>query len=87
MAGLLVVQSPQQLDATAAAEDAARIAAQTQQEPVLTGLAGHFIPTSVLNVQQTEQLAWVLIGVSLMLLVIFRPQGLLGDRKELAFNA
>lgn len=53
---------------------------------MLTGVAGHFIPASVLNVQQTEQLAWVLIGVSLMLLVIFRPQGILGNKKELSFN-
>ena len=53
---------------------------------VLTGLAGEFIPNSILNVQQTEQLAWVLIGVSLMLLVIFRPQGILGNKKELSFN-
>lgn len=53
---------------------------------LLTGIAGNFIPASVLNVQQTEQLAWVLIGVSLMLLVIFRPQGILGNKKELSFN-
>jgi branched-chain amino acid transport system permease protein len=53
---------------------------------VLTGLAGNFIPASVLNVQQTEQLAWVLIGLSLMLLVVFRPQGILGNKKELSFN-
>lgn len=53
---------------------------------LLTGIAGEFVPTSVLNVQQTEQLAWVLIGVSLMLLVIFRPQGILGNKKELSFN-
>ncbi len=52
----------------------------------LTGLASEFIPNSVLNVQQTEQLAWVLIGVSLMLLVVFRPQGILGNKKELSFN-
>lgn len=53
---------------------------------LLTGIAGHFVPASILNVQQTEQLAWVLIGVSLMLLVIFRPQGILGNKKELSFN-
>lgn len=53
---------------------------------ILTGIAGEFVPTSILNVQQTEQLAWVLIGVSLMLLVIFRPQGILGNKKELSFN-
>jgi len=36
--------------------------------------------------QQTEQFSWIVIGVSLMLLVIFRPQGILGNKKELSFN-
>ncbi|WP_336659585.1 branched-chain amino acid ABC transporter permease [Leucobacter sp. USHLN153] len=53
---------------------------------VITSVAGEFVPDSILNSQQTEQLAWVLIGVMLMLLVIFRPQGILGDKKELSFN-
>ncbi len=53
---------------------------------LLTALAGEFVPNSLLNTQQTEQMAWVLIGVSLMLLVIFRPQGILGNKKELSFN-
>lgn len=53
---------------------------------ILTGVAGHFIPASILSTQQTEQLAWILIGLSLMLLVIFRPQGILGNKKELSFN-
>jgi len=53
---------------------------------VLTGVAGEFIPSSVLNAQQTEQLAWILIGISLILLVVFRPQGILGNKKELSFN-
>ena len=53
---------------------------------VLTGLAGEFIPSTLLNTQQTEQLAWILIGISLILLVVFRPQGILGNKKELSFN-
>lgn len=53
---------------------------------LLTSLAGEFVPSSLLNAQQTEQLAWILIGISLMLLVIFRPQGILGNKKELSFN-
>ena len=53
---------------------------------VLTGIAGEFIPSTVLNTQQTEQLAWILIGISLILLVVFRPQGILGNKKELSFN-
>lgn len=53
---------------------------------VITTLATEFIPASVLNAQQAEIIAWILIGLMLMLLVIYRPQGILGNRKELAFN-
>ncbi|MBL5975549.1 MAG: branched-chain amino acid ABC transporter permease [Candidatus Leucobacter sulfamidivorax] len=53
---------------------------------LLTTIAGEFVPSSLLSPSQTEQLAWVLVGVSLMLLVIFRPQGILGNKKELSFN-
>lgn len=53
---------------------------------IITSFASEFVPATVLNSQQTEQLSWVLIGVMLMLLVIFRPQGILGNKKELSFN-
>jgi branched-chain amino acid transport system permease protein len=39
-----------------------------------------------MNSQQIPQFAWIVVGVGLMLLVIFRPQGILGNKKELAFN-
>ena len=52
----------------------------------LTTVVAEFVPRSVLSASQTEQLAWVLVGVALMLLVIFRPQGILGNKKELSFN-
>ncbi|WP_314687154.1 branched-chain amino acid ABC transporter permease [uncultured Bifidobacterium sp.] len=45
------------------------------------------IPATLISSDQVEALGWVIVGVALMCLVIFRPQGLLGDRKELAFNA
>ncbi|KAB7788839.1 branched-chain amino acid ABC transporter permease [Bifidobacterium cebidarum] len=45
------------------------------------------IPDTVISSNQVESLGWVIVGVALMCLVIFRPQGLLGDRKELAFDA
>ncbi len=54
---------------------------------LVQGLAGQFVPTSIMNSQQTEQFSWIMIGIVLMLLVIFRPQGILGDKKELSFNA
>jgi branched-chain amino acid transport system permease protein len=45
-----------------------------------------FVPDEILNTQQTEQFSWIVVGVALMLLVIFRPQGMIGNKKELNFN-
>lgn len=44
------------------------------------------IPPDVLSPTQIEPAAGALVGIALMLLVIFRPQGILGDKKELAFD-
>lgn len=44
------------------------------------------IPDSVMSTAQIEQFGWIVVGVTLMLLVIFRPQGILGDKKELAID-
>ena len=41
---------------------------------------------NIMSGQQTSQFAFIVVGVSLMLLVIFRPQGILGDKRELRFN-
>ena len=38
-----------------------------------------------LTTEQSQMLVFVLVGVALMLLVIFRPQGILGNKKELTF--
>ena len=45
------------------------------------------VPTTFLRSEQIEQFGWIIVGVALMLLIIFRPQGILGDKKELAINA
>ncbi|WP_182113794.1 MULTISPECIES: branched-chain amino acid ABC transporter permease [unclassified Actinotalea] len=44
------------------------------------------IPSTVMRTEQIEQFGWIVVGVTLMLLVIYRPQGILGDKKELAIN-
>jgi branched-chain amino acid transport system permease protein len=44
------------------------------------------VPESVMRTEQIEQFGWIVVGVTLMLLVIFRPQGILGDKKELAID-
>jgi branched-chain amino acid transport system permease protein len=35
--------------------------------------------------QQASTLRFVLVGIGLMLLVIYRPQGIFGDKRELTF--
>jgi ABC-type branched-subunit amino acid transport system permease subunit len=36
---------------------------------------------------ETESFSYIVVGVFLMLVVIFRPQGILGNKRELQFNA
>jgi neutral amino acid transport system permease protein len=54
---------------------------------LVRGLTGAIAPPGLLNTQQSDQFSWVVVGVILMLLVIFRPQGILGNKRELQFNA
>jgi branched-chain amino acid transport system permease protein len=48
--------------------------------------AGH-ISASVINNTQVGQFRFMLVGLLLMLLMIFRPQGIFGDRREIALDA
>jgi branched-chain amino acid transport system permease protein len=36
--------------------------------------------------QQVPQFGYIIVGIGLMLLVVFRPQGILGNKKELSFG-
>ncbi|MDP9497718.1 MAG: branched-chain amino acid ABC transporter permease [Actinomycetota bacterium] len=45
------------------------------------------VPETLMNVNQVGIVRQILVGVLLMALMIFRPQGLFGDRKELALDA
>ena len=54
---------------------------------LVRGVTNEYVPDSILNTQQTEQFSWVVVGVALMVIVIFRPQGILGNKRELQFNA
>ncbi|MCC3291966.1 MULTISPECIES: branched-chain amino acid ABC transporter permease [unclassified Arthrobacter] len=38
-----------------------------------------------ITISQAGQIRYILVGVALMLLMIFRPQGILGNKKELSF--
>jgi neutral amino acid transport system permease protein len=46
---------------------------------------GH-IPTVVMDSTQVGQVRWMLVGLGLVLLLVFRPQGLFGDKREIAFD-
>ncbi len=54
---------------------------------VLQDIVQHVVPSSIMNQQQIPQFTYILVGIGLMLLVIFRPQGILGNKKELSFGA
>jgi len=57
-------------------------------EQILTeGVAAGWIPPSILTSDQVGQVRFMVVGLALMLLMIFRPQGIFGDRKELALDA
>ena len=44
------------------------------------------IPTSIMNNTQVGQVRFMLVGIALMLLMIYRPQGIFGDKRELALD-
>jgi ABC-type branched-subunit amino acid transport system permease subunit len=53
------------------------------------GTAGDnpLIPTAIMDSNQASLMRFIFMGLSLMLLMIFRPQGIFGDRRELALDA
>jgi branched-chain amino acid transport system permease protein len=45
------------------------------------------IPESLLSSTDVAQIRFVLVGLGLMLLLVFRPQGIFGDRREVMLDA
>jgi branched-chain amino acid transport system permease protein len=45
------------------------------------------IPASIMTSNQASLMRFIFMGLALMLLMIFRPQGIFGDRRELAIDA
>jgi neutral amino acid transport system permease protein len=57
-------------------------------DTVLRGAVGAgYIPTWLMDGVQVGQVRFILVGLALMLLMAFRPQGILGDRRELVLDA
>jgi len=52
-----------------------------------TSGADPLIPASVMDPTQASLMRFIFLGLGLMLLMIFRPQGIFGDRRELALDA
>ncbi len=46
-----------------------------------------YIPTWIMTTNQVGQVRFMLVGLALMLLMIYRPQGIFGDKRELALDA
>jgi ABC-type branched-subunit amino acid transport system permease subunit len=53
----------------------------------LTDGNGWQIPEQIMDATQASLFRLILVGLGLMLLMIFRPQGIFGDRKEIALDA
>ena len=50
-------------------------------------MAAGYIPNWLMDTQQVGAVRFMLVGLGLMLLMIFRPQGILGDKREIALDA
>ncbi|MBC3762096.1 branched-chain amino acid ABC transporter permease [Quadrisphaera oryzae] len=54
---------------------------------VLRGaIAEGWVPAGLMTTTQVGQVRFMLVGLALMLLMIYRPQGIFGDRRELALD-
>ena len=57
-------------------------------EQALSGaVRAGYISSSIMSTNQVGQVRFMLVGLGLMLLVIFRPQGIFGDKREVALDA
>ncbi len=52
-----------------------------------TAGANPLIPAAIMDNNQASLMRFIFMGLSLMLLMIYRPQGMFGDRRELAIDA
>jgi neutral amino acid transport system permease protein len=50
-------------------------------------ISADYIPSNVLVGNEVGQVRLVLVGLGLMLLMIFRAQGIFGDKREVAVSA
>jgi neutral amino acid transport system permease protein len=53
---------------------------------LVKSVANAYVPDSIMSSSETESFSYIVVGVILMLIVIFRPQGILGNKRELQLN-
>ncbi len=49
-------------------------------------VANEHLPTSIIDGVQVGQVRFMMVGIGLMLLMVFRPQGVFGDKREIAID-
>ena len=54
---------------------------------ILSDLSANPTVAQFMNADQASNVRLMLVGLVLMLLMIYRPQGIFGDRKEIALDA
>lgn len=57
------------------------------EQTLRQAVSADLIPDWLIGPNQVGQVRFMLVGLGLMLLMIFRPQGIFGDKKELALDA
>jgi branched-chain amino acid transport system permease protein len=60
----------------------------TVTDGILRGLESEgWIPRWLMNASQVGQIRFMLVGLGLALLMVYRPQGLFGSREEMMLDA
>jgi branched-chain amino acid transport system permease protein len=49
-------------------------------------VANEYIPRSIMDSNQAGNVRFILLGVMLVVLVVYRPQGMFGDKREIALG-
>ena len=49
-------------------------------------VANEYIPNSIMDANQAGNVRFMLVGLGLILLLVFRPQGIFGDKREIALQ-
>jgi branched-chain amino acid transport system permease protein len=57
------------------------------ENTLVQAIRAGYIPEAIMNSNQVGIVRGILVGAGLMALMIFRPQGLIGDKKELQLDA